>query len=261
MQCPNCHKVWPDDFKVCPICAVTLVTLTAEMAEGASGVLAQGAGAEAAGGVVVGGDLVGGDKVGGDKITAGDVGPGAAAAVGAGSMAVGGDVHGNVYIGVPPQVPSGPSRPKVYHNLPHPDYGTFVGREKELDQIHQLLLPYPRSRYHVITIDGIGGIGKSALALEVAHRYTRDVDVLPADERFEAVVWTSAKQTVLTAAGIIERRVELRRLDDIYAAIAVALERSDITQARPEERPAVVARALARQRTLLIVDNLETTSK
>jgi formylglycine-generating enzyme required for sulfatase activity len=60
-----------------------------------SGAIAQGPGA-------VGGDLVGRDKVGGDKITVGDVGPGAAAAVGAGSMAIG-QIYGNVYAGPPPQ--------------------------------------------------------------------------------------------------------------------------------------------------------------
>lgn len=62
-----------------------------------------------------------------------------------------------------------PSNPP-YHNLPHPNFGEFVGREKELAQIFKLLRPNPISRYHLIVIDGIGGIGKSALALEVAHR-------------------------------------------------------------------------------------------
>ncbi|MBN1954409.1 MAG: SUMF1/EgtB/PvdO family nonheme iron enzyme [Anaerolineae bacterium] len=46
MRCPRCGKVWPDEFNVCPICAVSL---QAEIAEGASGAVAQGAGAQAAG--------------------------------------------------------------------------------------------------------------------------------------------------------------------------------------------------------------------
>ncbi len=93
MQCPTCHKVWPDDFKMCPHC---MVVLKAEMAEGTSG------------------DLVGGDKVGGDKITVGDVGPGAAVAAGGGSMAVSGSrnrvVQADTYVekqvvGEPPAGP------------------------------------------------------------------------------------------------------------------------------------------------------------
>lgn len=151
-----------------------------------------------------------------------------------------------------------PPKPKVYHNLPQPNYGHFVGRDKELVQVARILRPYPHSQEHLVTIDGIGGIGKSALALEVAHRYLHNYDRIPPEERFEAIIWTSAKQIVLTAEGITTRRQVFRTLDDIYTAIAVALQREDIIRARPEEQAEVVRQALIRQRTLLIVDNLET---
>jgi len=149
-----------------------------------------------------------------------------------------------------------PVPPQVYHNLPQPDYGTFVGREQEQAQIHRLLSP--ESRHFLVTIDGIGGIGKSALALEVAHRYLRDYDRLPLEERFEAIIWTSAKSSVLTADGIMPRQQIARTLEDIYATVSVTLERGDITRARSEEQDELVRKALTRQRTLLIVDNLET---
>ena len=151
-----------------------------------------------------------------------------------------------------------PKHPHVYHNLPQPDYGEFVGRREELAQVHRVLRPYPHSRHPVVTIDGIGGIGKSALALEVAHRYLRDYDRLPDEERFDAIIWTSAKASVLTADGIAPRQQITRTLDDIYTAIAVTLEREAITRARPEGQDALVTKALTSQRTLLIVDNLET---
>jgi tetratricopeptide (TPR) repeat protein len=151
-----------------------------------------------------------------------------------------------------------PEPKRVYHNLPQPDYGTFIGREKELAQVHRILRPYPHSQHALVTIDGIGGIGKSALALEVAHRYLRDYDRLPEEERFEAIIWTSAKSAVLTADGIAPRRQITRTQEDIYTAISVALEREDITRARSEDQDELVTKALTRQRTLLIVDNLET---
>jgi tetratricopeptide (TPR) repeat protein len=148
------------------------------------------------------------------------------------------------------------SKPKVYHNLPQPDYGQFIGREQELRRVHELLSP--ASRHFVVTVDGIGGIGKSALALEVASHYLRDFDHIPSEERFEAIIWTSAKQNLLTVDGIVQRRQALRTLDDIYTAIAVTLQREDITRARPVEQSEVVRNALIQQRTLLVVDNLET---
>lgn len=160
--------------------------------------------------------------------------------------------------GEAPALPAPPSKPKVYHNLPQPDYGRFVGREQELAQVARILRPYPHSQHALVTLDGIGGIGKSALALEVAHRYLRNYDRIPPEERFEAIIWTSAKQSVLAAEGIVPRSQALRTLDDIYVTIAVALQREDITRARPEEQAEVVRNALTRQRTLLIVDNLET---
>ena len=107
----------------------------------------------------------------------------------------------------------------IYHNLPQPDYERFVGRKPELAQVQELLSP--TARHFAITIDGIGGIGKSALALEVAHRYHRDFGKLPQAERFEAIIWATAKQSLLTAQGLITRSQSLRTLDDIYTTIAV----------------------------------------
>ncbi|NUO80280.1 ATP-binding protein [candidate division KSB1 bacterium] len=145
----------------------------------------------------------------------------------------------------------------IYHNLPQPDYGQFIGRENELMQVMRLLRPYPHSQHALVTIDGVGGVGKSALALEVAHRYLRDNDI-PSGEKFDAIIWTSAKQTVLTAEGIVSRKQVLRTIDDIYTTIAVTLEREDIIKAPAEEQSELIRKALTQQRALLIVDNLET---
>ena len=237
-------------------------------------------------------------------------------------------------------------KPKVYHNLPQTDYGEFIGREEELSKVFNLLRPYPHSRHHLIVIDGIGGIGKSTLAQEVAHRCLRvslksaeekqndsatyqtrlrnilvdrfsldelrtlcfdmalDYDMLPGqgkeakarelitfmnrrnrldelvqsindarpnleifssqnnvtndDLTFDAIIWTSAKRNQLTADGILTRKQTLKNLDDIYLAIAVALDREDISRSNIANQRSIVNKALTRQRTLLIVDNLET---
>lgn len=147
---------------------------------------------------------------------------------------------------------------RPYHNLPRPDYSRFVGREKELDWLHQRLLPQDRA--WLITLTGIGGVGKSALALFIAHAYLRDYNHLPPEERFDAIIWISAKEEVLTALGrekaMLSKQV-LRSLEDAYTVIAQVLDREDITRATAEEQSYLVEKALKAQRTLLIMDNLE----
>ena len=151
-----------------------------------------------------------------------------------------------------------PARPRPWHNLPQRSYTRFVGRQAELAQLHTLLLPHPRSRHFVITLDGIGGVGKSALALELAYGYRDGYVDLPADERFEAIVWASAKRTLLTAGGIQQRQQTFNTLNDLYREIATVFDQLALLQADEAQRRGLVERALMAERTLLIVDNLET---
>ncbi len=145
--------------------------------------------------------------------------------------------------------------PTVYHNLPNADYGRFIGRRQELTTVYGLLVP--TSRHFLVTIDGVGGVGKSALALEAAYHYLVDAHRLPVSERFDAIVWTSAKRTSLSTNGIVQRRQALHTLDDIYTAISVTLGRQDITRAQIEHQHEIVRKALTQLRVLLLVDNLE----
>ena len=111
--------------------------------------------------------------------------------------------------------------PRPYHNLPQPTYTQFVGRDEELAWLRRRLSPADRAWQ--IAITGIGGVGKSALALAVAWEYQRRYNELPSEERFEAIVWVSAKEEVLTAFGperdSLPEQV-LHTLEDVYTAIA-----------------------------------------
>lgn len=142
------------------------------------------------------------------------------------------------------------------HNLPRRDYERFIGRQTEQAELRRLLGPHNRA--FVISIEGIGGIGKSSLALECAYAFVEQYDQIAEDERFDAIVWVSAKRTFLTAEGIRERQQVFRTLEDVFAAIARVLDYQAITRARADEQRAVVEQALREQRTLLILDNLET---
>ncbi|MCO5186252.1 MAG: ATP-binding protein, partial [Anaerolineae bacterium] len=142
------------------------------------------------------------------------------------------------------------------HNLPQPDYVKFVGRESQLLLIRELLKP--DNRVWTVVIDGIGGIGKTALALEIAHQYLNRKFAFPEQERFEAIVWTSAKNKMLTADGISPRYQSTQTLQDIYRAISITLEADDIVTKDLKTQHLLIRRLLARRRTLLIIDNLET---
>ena len=157
-----------------------------------------------------------------------------------------------------PLAPQPEPHPLPYHNLPRPDYACFVGREAELAWLRQRL--HPSDRAWQIAITGIGGVGKSALALAIAHEYREKYKELPLEERFDAIIWISAKEGVLTAQGKETANLPetvLHTLEDVYTAIARALEREDITRASPEDQGRVVEKALKAQRTLLVMDNLE----
>lgn len=147
---------------------------------------------------------------------------------------------------------------RPYHNLFQPDYPRFVGRQNELDWLRRRLSPKDRAWQMVIA--GIGGVGKSSLALAIAHEYHQRYQELAPEERFEAIIWITAKEEVLTIKGQRPSSplgLIFRTLEDMYTTIAQTLEREDITRAIPEEQDKLVQKALSAQRALLIVDNME----
>ncbi len=146
--------------------------------------------------------------------------------------------------------------PNILHNLPQPDYVNFVGRKEEIQKLRKLL--HPSDRVWTIVIDGIGGIGKTALALEVGYQYLQEFAQLPQEEQFSAIIWVSAKASILTVEGIKSRQQVINTINDIYKTIAVVLGEDDILHKRLEEQDRFIHRALTRRRTLLIIDNLET---
>jgi tetratricopeptide (TPR) repeat protein len=88
-----------------------------------------------------------------------------------------------------PQLTASASRaalPKMW-NIPYPRNPFFLGRETELAQVHQRLqggqataLSQPQA------VSGLGGIGKTQLALEYAYRYHQD---------YQVVLWARAEST------------------------------------------------------------------
>lgn len=151
----------------------------------------------------------------------------------------------------------GPSRGRIKNNLPSTESLQIFGREEETRLIQGYLQPYPQSQYPTVTLDGVGGVGKSALALSIASFYVYS-DSLSDYAPFDAIVWTSAKRQVLTKTGIQTQQPSLRNLRDVILAIGLTLDRPDILAATPDEQGELTRHALSQSRVLLIFDNLET---
>ena len=141
-------------------------------------------------------------------------------------------------------------RTDLFANLPRRPY--FVGREQEMKAILQSL--HPNSRTFIIGIEGIGGVGKSALAIEVSHRCIEE-------DLFESVIWISAKESVLTLHGIEPIIPEAKSFSDILITIGASLGNPTIGNMPIQDQIKQAYNLLARRTTLLVLDNFESLSK
>lgn len=134
------------------------------------------------------------------------------------------------------------------HNLPLPDYDDtgLIGRTRETQDLVALL---KRGREPVITITGEGGVGKTALAVEVAYQLVDDPE-LP----FEAVLWTSLKYEKLTAYGVREITGAARDVVGAVQPAGAALDNGFVGNIDE------LAELLDGFKVLLILDNMETIS-
>ncbi|WP_298914105.1 tetratricopeptide repeat protein [uncultured Nostoc sp.] len=137
----------------------------------------------------------------------------------------------------------------VPDNLPRYN-DVFVGRKQEIARCLEALSPEERG--WGVAIDGIGGIGKTVLALEVAHLARKQA-------LFDAYLFVSAKTTWLSTEGVRPETLALSSLDSFCREFAKGLGQADIVKMTDAtERRRALLDALRGRRTLLIWDNLET---
>lgn len=114
------------------------------------------------------------------------------------------------------------------------DVSRFYGRERELEQLAQWVVA---ERCRVISVLGIGGIGKSALAVKLMHHVA---------EHFQVVIWRSLRDAPSCES----------LLDEWLTILA--------PQSLPTESPSLERRlrllldCLRQARVFLVLDNLET---
>lgn len=70
---------------------------------------------------------------------------------------------------------------------PYHDSNKFVGRQAELSAINEEMSPQNQKCHKLCTILGLGGVGKSKLALQYAKNYER---------QFYATLWISSQNAI-----------------------------------------------------------------
>jgi tetratricopeptide (TPR) repeat protein len=140
--------------------------------------------------------------------------------------------------------------PTIPNNLPRRQ--AFFGRAKEMETVMRTLSPADRT--WGVLVDGIGGIGKSAIAIEAAYRSQES-------GMFDAFVFVSAKTNILEPSGIKELNPPAYTLDGFLNETAHVLGQPGIAKLTGHEKRRALVDVLRSMRTLLIYDNLETLSK
>ncbi len=132
------------------------------------------------------------------------------------------------------------------HNLPIPDFDEtgFFGRKDQLRRIKKAI----KGAYPVVSVLGDGGIGKTSIALKAAYELLEDPE-----EPFDAVVWVTAKATILTSNEIQRINGAIESSLGLFAHAATELAGSGT-----EDPVGEVLAYLESFKILLILDNLET---
>lgn len=142
---------------------------------------------------------------------------------------------------------------RLLARLPVPTYERLFGVEAAVE----CLLPYLRDpeRYFILSIKGMGGIGKTALADHVVRSF------LAEDDSLHDLVWISAKQEHLTTSGIngIGNSAATQiRLEHIFDELGHKLNLPEVLRLPLEQKVEKLAGLLRKAPHLIVIDNLET---
>lgn len=132
-----------------------------------------------------------------------------------------------------------------YFRLLAPHHRRLIGREKNIADIISAL----NSRHFIISLDGVGGVGKSALAIETLKK------IHASSGKYQFIISASAKNKVW------HNRIETRQagfssLAELLEIFAEVLD-LDITEKTVEESKDEIVRYIKGIEGIIFLDNLE----
>ncbi|MGB1205292.1 MAG: NB-ARC domain-containing protein [Chitinophagales bacterium] len=144
----------------------------------------------------------------------------------------------------------------IINNLPIPDYeyeGGFVGRDEDRKTIKKYLYS---EKFPVVTLTGSGGVGKTSLALKVIQ----DITESKSENKFDVIIWLSAKENQLSAFGIEDIEPTLKNYEELLDTIIDLFGfRQELLNESTEQKLKLVEQLIdVTDKTLLVIDNLET---
>ncbi len=134
-------------------------------------------------------------------------------------------------------------RNEPFFRLFSPHCDEFFGRTAIIDEVRRAL----NSRAYIVALDGVGGVGKSAIAIEIVRR-------LYAAKEYQFIISLSAKQKVWTS-HVDTRRAEFAGLTTFLIECAKVLNIYRGQTGEDLEQDVVIE--MAGNRGLLLIDNLE----
>ncbi|CAB4942005.1 unannotated protein [freshwater metagenome] len=139
---------------------------------------------------------------------------------------------------------------RVLHNIPRADFEDIglIGRVEEQADLLSKLLELPKKRSRILTLVGQGGVGKTALALQVLDNLIYDQSC-----PYDLVAWVSLKTEDLTAQGV---EAVANAVTDLVAAASVLIRpMDDSSQLSSADE---LSAALDGLTSLIVIDNIET---
>ena len=139
------------------------------------------------------------------------------------------------------------------HNLPPQPYKKFFGRQDSINKIIETLV---EGGTFIASIDGVGGIGKTALA----YYFCKEV-LLPSN-RFNFLIWLTAKETVFDPFSrdlkVKVIRSNFRGIEELIDTILSVTKFEELIDRPLEEKKSFVEdEILKSEKIFLVLDNLE----